>query len=92
MKTTIATILLLGGMAVMVGGFMWAIWEFAGLYKAGLDNGMAEGPDPKQTSSNMLWAAGIGLVGFIPMTVGSMMLGKGLLDLIRKRLQGAAAR
>lgn len=90
MKTTIALILLFGGMAVMVGGFIWAVWEFAQLYNANLNNGMADGPDPKQTSSHMLTAAGIGLAGFIPMTAGSIMLGKGILGLIKKRLQRSA--
>ena len=90
MKTTIGLILLLGGLAIMVGGFGWAIWEFAQLYKAGLDNGMAEGPEPKQVSSHMLTAAGIGLVGFVPMTIGSFMLGSGLLGFIKKRLQKRA--
>ncbi|HZW07915.1 MAG TPA: hypothetical protein VFF65_12405 [Phycisphaerales bacterium] len=90
MKSTIGLILLLAGMAVMVGGFAWAIWEFAGFYKAGLDNAMADGPEPKQVSSRMLTAAGIGLVGFVPMTVGSFMLGTGLLGLLKKRLQKRA--
>lgn len=86
MKNTIGLILLLLGMAVMVGGFGWAVWEFAQLYQAGLDNGMADGPEPKQVSSNMLTAAAVGLVGFVPMTIGSIMLGSGLLGYIKKRL------
>lgn len=93
MKTTIALILLFGGMAVMVGGFVWAIWEFAQPYSAALNNPMAEGgPTAQQTSSSMLIAAGIGLAGFVPMTIGSLMLGKGLLGLIKKRLQGRPPR
>jgi hypothetical protein len=89
MKSVIGLILMLGGMALMVSGLGWAVWQFAQLYQAGLDNGMAEGPDPKQTSSSMLTAVGIGLGGFVPMTIGSAMLGNGLLRRLKMRLQGA---
>lgn len=91
MKTTIALILLIGGTLIMVGGFAWAVWELAAFYRANLDDGLNNTADAKQTSTAMLTAAGVGLVGFIPATIGSIMIGKGLLGLIKKRLQGSAS-
>lgn len=88
MKNTIALILMIGGTLLMVGGIAWAAWELSTLYTG--NDGMSDGPDPKKVSSAMLTAAGVGLVGFIPATVGSIMLGKGIIGLIVKKINGKA--
>ncbi|MBY0307893.1 MAG: hypothetical protein K2Q09_04045 [Phycisphaerales bacterium] len=86
MKTAFALILMIVGTAMMLGGFAWAVFELAGLYKSNLDDGINSTADPRATSSAMLTAAGVGLVGFIPATIGSIMLGKGIVARIVKKM------
>ncbi|MFT3686003.1 MAG: hypothetical protein QM783_13965 [Phycisphaerales bacterium] len=92
MKTTIALILMIVGTAMMLGGFAWAIVVFAGFYKANLDDAMNNSADPRSTSSAMLTAAGIGIAGFVPATIGSIMLGKGIISRIVKKMTKEPAR
>ena len=77
--------MLIGGTLLMVGGFAWAVWELAQFYQANLDDAMNNKADAKQTSHAMLIAVGVGLLGFIPATVGSIMVGKGIIGRIVKK-------
>jgi hypothetical protein len=86
MKTTIALILMIGGTLLMLAGFAWAVWTFAQMYGTAMDDPMNGQIDGKKTSTEMLIAVGVGLIGFVPATVGSIMLGKGIIGRIAKRL------
>lgn len=77
--------MLIGGTLVMVGGFAWAVWELSQFYSANLDDALNNKADAKQTSHAMLVAVGVGLLGFIPATVGSIMVGKGIISRIVKK-------
>ncbi|MDP1660643.1 MAG: hypothetical protein Q8L55_01900 [Phycisphaerales bacterium] len=85
MKTTVALILLIGGTLVMVGGFAWAVWAFAQMYGTAMDDPMNGQIDGKKTSTEMLIAVGVGMLGFIPATAGSIMVGKGIIGRLVKR-------
>jgi hypothetical protein len=86
-KSTLALILFLGGTTLMLFGFIMAVLQLAGLYSATLTDAMADGPDAKDVSSHMIRYVIIGAIGIIPAAAGSMMLGKGLIGRIVKRMQ-----
>ena len=88
MKSAIALILLIVGFAMMLGGFVWAVWAFAQMYGSTLNDPMSSSVDGKLTSSSMLTAATIGGVGFIPATIGSFMLDRGIIARIFKKRRG----
>jgi len=92
LKTTVALTLLIVGTAMMVGGFAWAVWEFARMYGSAMDDPLNGQIDAKRTSGAMLTAAAIGIVGFVPSTIGSIMLGKGLVARMIKKLTASEPR
>ncbi len=85
MRTTIALILMIGGTLLMLAGFAWAVWAFAQMYGTAMDDPMNGQIDGKKTSTEMLIAVGVGMLGFIPATFGSIMVGKGIIGRIVKR-------
>jgi hypothetical protein len=89
-KTSIAFVLMVGGTLLMLGGFAWAVWAFSQLYSTALSDPMNGQIDKDKTSTQMLVGVGVGLVGFIPATVGSIMLGKGIIGRIVKKISGDA--
>jgi hypothetical protein len=80
----IATIL--GGLMTLIGIF-GAIAQLASMYSSALSDPMGNAPAPvaKDVSSSMLTYVAVGTVGVVLLTIGSFILGKGVLAWLFKR-------
>ena len=92
-RTIVALVLFVGGLAVVLYGLGSALMELVGLY-SGAINAPLDNPagGEKGVSDRMIRGVVIGAIGVGPMLVGSAMLGMGmvtrLVKMIHKRAGG----
>ena len=89
MRTAIAFILFLGGMAVVLYGLGSALLELIGLYSSALNTPLDNPAGGEQGVSNRMFRyVIIGACGVPPMLVGSVMLSIGFWSRVMRRLRG----
>jgi hypothetical protein len=93
-RNIIAAILLLGGMAVVLYGLGAAIMELVRMYGSALSDPLADPPGAGAerggggVGDRMVRDVIIGAIGIPPMLIGSLMLGVGVLGLLRRLIAG----
>jgi hypothetical protein len=85
-RTVIALVLFVGGLAVVLYGLGSALMELVGLYTGAINAPLDNPPGgEKGVSDRMIRGVIIGAIGVGPMLVGSAMLGMGVVArLVRK--------
>ncbi len=88
-RTIIALVLFVGGLAVVLYGIGFALKEFVGMYSSAIDAPLdtPEGGE-KGVSDRMIHFVIIGACGIPPLMVGSAMMGMGFIARVIKMVQG----
>ena len=88
-RTVIAIVLFVGGLAVVLYGIGFALKEFVGMYSSAIESPLdsPEGGE-KGVSERMIRYVIIGAIGIPPLMVGSAMMGMGFVARVIKMVQG----
>ena len=88
-RTVIAIVLFVGGLAVVLYGIGFALKEFVGMYSSAIESPL-DSPvgGEKGVSERMIRYVIIGAVGIPPLMVGSAMMGMGFVARVIKMVQG----
>ena len=88
-RTVIAIVLFVGGLAVVLYGIGFALSEFVGMYSSAIESPL-DSPvgGEKGVSERMIRYVIIGAIGIPPLMVGSAMMGMGFVARVIKMVQG----
>jgi hypothetical protein len=94
MKGTVGLILVLVGGAAMLYAIGAGLWPVIALYRDTLADPLSEASpgDGKAISAEMWRAVIVGVVGFVPFLIGTVLLKVALFQRMRRAMRGKVAR